>query len=149
MKAYSSVENLKTKNITDTVYEALKDAHEDDEYTEMILASPTVDIANLDTSKLQPDDNTEAIKERVTISCINVFTAAENALKSHPKLEKVLILEHPTWLDSKDKDPLGMKPQLAKYANTFFRQLWFESPLKNKVLIGSHTGAGYKDEISG
>ena len=141
VKAFSSVNDMKNKfphkNITDAVPKALNDAPEDDEYTEMILTSPTADITNLDTSNLQPDDNTEVFKERVTVSCMNVFSAAENALRNHPKLANVLILEHPTRSDTKEDDPLRLKRELAKYANTVYRQLWFQSPLKNRVSIGS------------
>ena len=35
-------------------------------------------------------------------------------------------------------DPLALKPELAEYANTLYRQLWFESNLKNKIMVGKH-----------
>ena len=142
VKAYSSVHNDKArwphKNIADVTTAALLDTHEDDEFTQLILSAPTVDISNLDTSKLTPNDNTELFKQSVVISCKNIFTTARNALRNHPKLEKVVILEHAPRFDRADVDPQGMKPQLAKFANSTFDQLWFESPLKDKIIIGKH-----------
>ena len=143
VKAYSSVLNEKArfphKNVTDVTPVALMETHEDDEYTELVLSSPTVDISNLETSSLKPDDNTEVYKQSVVISCKNIFTAAEKALSNHPKLRQVVILEHPPRFDTKQSDPLGLKPQLAKYANMTYGQLWLASPLKDKIQIGSHS----------
>ena len=93
----------------------------------MVLSSPTVDITNLDTSKLKPDDNTEVFKQCVVVSCRNIFTTAENALKTHPKLRKVVVLEHPPRFDHVEVDPLGLKHQLAKFANMTYNQLWLAS----------------------
>ena len=33
---------------------------------------------------------------------------------------------------------LGLKPKLSEYANSFLLELWFDSPHKNKIHIGSH-----------
>ena len=63
---------------------------------------------------------------------------AETALKTHPNLDKVVIMEHAPRFDSAHVDPLGLKPDLAKFANITLRQLWFISPMKNKLQIGNH-----------
>jgi hypothetical protein len=56
IKAYSAVEDLKArwphKNFTDVTPAALFNTAEDDKFTELILAAPTVDISNLNTVKL-------------------------------------------------------------------------------------------------
>ena len=126
------------KNVTDIAHVALADTHENDKYTEMVLSPPSVDISNMDTSNISPNDNTEAFKQNVIISCKNIFTVAENALRNHQNLEKVVIIEHPPRFDRKETDPLGLKPHLARYANMIFGQLWLSSPLKDKIMIGSH-----------
>ena len=142
MKAYSSAYDVKAKfpkkNVTDITRSALCDTQENDAYSELVLSAPTVDITNLDTSKLTPAHNTEVYKQSVVMSCRNIFTAAENALRSSSKLSKVMILEHPPRFDLPEVDPLGLKPQLANYANMMFAQLWLASPLKEKINIGRH-----------
>ena len=97
-----------------------------------------MDISNLDTSKLTDNDNLEEFHEHVILSCKNMIRTAETALKTHPNLDKVVIMEHAPRFDSAHVDPLGLKPDLAKFANITLRQLWFISPMKNKLQIGNH-----------
>ena len=55
-KAYSSIKDngarWPNKNIKDVTQEALTDTFEEDKFTHLIIAAPTVDITNMDTSKL-------------------------------------------------------------------------------------------------
>jgi hypothetical protein len=140
-KGYSSVCDKRARfpnsNMKDITEKAMDAAHSDDQYEYIILSAPTVDITNLDTSKLQPPDDTESLKDAVKTSCKNIMNIAENVLRSKP-VAKVVILEHPPRFDTKDKDPLSLKPELAKYANGLYRQFWFASDLKNKIVIGQH-----------
>ena len=122
-------------NVTDVASVALADTPVEDEYEQMILAPPTEDITNLDTFYTKPTDNIEDLKQKVYTSCKNTFTTAETALKNFPKLKNILIVEHPIRFDTEENDPVGIKPQLAKYANSIYAQLWLESPLKDKVLV--------------
>ena len=62
-----------------------------------------------------------------------MITAAENALKDHPNLEKVVIVEHATRFDPTQIDHLGIKHELAKFANDTLKHLRFTSSFKNKV----------------
>ena len=59
-------------------------------------------------------------------------------VRSNKSIKKVIILEHPPRFDTKDKDPLSLKPEFAKYANTVYRQLWLASNLKDKIVLGKH-----------
>ena len=63
MKAYSSVNDGRArwvkKNFADVAPLALKKTHEDDPYSHLVLSAPTVDITNIDTSKLTENDNME------------------------------------------------------------------------------------------
>ena len=141
-KAYSSIHCKKARwpnaNVKDITEKALSEAHKDDKYEHVVLSAPTVDVTNLDTSKIQPSDNVEVFKQEVFISCKNMMTVAQNALVTHPNIKNVVILEHPPRFDTEDKDPLSIKPELAKYANSVYRQLWFESNLKHKIVVGQH-----------
>ena len=92
----------------------------------------------MDTSNIHPSDDMERFKEEVHKSCKNIFFIAENAISRTKSLKRVVILEHPPRFDRKEKDPLSLKPEFAKYANSLYRQLWFESSLKDKIVIGQH-----------
>ena len=142
MKTYSSVYTAKAKwpkrNMVDVTPAAVIDTREDDEYTHIVLNAPTVDITNLDTSKLTPTDNTEYFKQEVVVSCKNVFSVAHEALKKNHNLVKVIISEHSPRYDQLDVDPISLKPALAKFANTTFNNLWMESPWKSKIIVAAH-----------
>ena len=134
VEAYDSVE----KPLSDVTNAALNDTPVDDEFTELVLSSPTADISNLESSQLTPNDNTEALKQAIVVSCKKIFTTAEKAVRDNPRIRKVVILEHPERFVTPEIDPVGFKPQLVRYANHVFGQLWFISPHKDKVVIGNH-----------
>ena len=66
VKAYSAVEDLKSrfqeKNFTDVTPDALNNAKDDDKFTELVLAAPTVDISNLKTENLSGNESIEVYK---------------------------------------------------------------------------------------
>ena len=161
MKAYSAVEDLKArwphKNVTDVTATALLNVPDDDKFTKLVLAAPTVDISNLDTEHVTKKDNIEIYKQKVMTSCLNMFSVATNAVISHPEIKKVLIMEHAPRHDKPEVDPTGLKSTLAKFANSTLDQLWHSSDFKNKIVIGKHsldvaskkTAAVYRDDWSG
>ena len=67
-----------------------------------------------------------------------MIVTAQNALLDNPTMKKVVILEHLPRFDAADVDPLGLKPIFANIANHTFHQLWLNSPLKDKIFLGSH-----------
>ena len=142
VKAYSSVHDTKArwpgKNFTDVTSASLRKSHQKDKFSQLILSAPTVDITNLETNKMTIHENTLKLQQSVVTSCKNMVAVAESAIRNHPELEKVVILEHPPRFDLPEIDPLGLKPQLAKFANLTFGQLWLSSSLKGKIIIGSH-----------
>ena len=110
-----------------------------EEFDCLVMTAPTVDITNIDTSKVKQSDNTTVYQQKVMISCQNMMNAAHNSLKEHPNLKKVVIFEHPPRFDAEEIDPIGLKPALAKYGNNVLNQLWLDSSFKNKISIGSHS----------
>ena len=52
---------------------ALDKAHKEDPFQHLVLAAPTVDITNLDTSKVRPNDDIEKYKEEVIVSGQNMI----------------------------------------------------------------------------
>ena len=105
----------------------------------LVMSAPTVDITNLDTSKLQPSDDTEYFQQKTTLSSQNMFSLAERSIRQNPYLNKVIVMEHPPRFDTADVDPCSLKPKLAKLANVTLGQLWMNSSLKDKICIGSHS----------
>ena len=145
-KAYSSVHDRAAiwpkQNFSDIVRQELGNK----EYDSLVMSSPTVDITNLDSSKLKHSDDTAGYQHYVLTSCQNMFTTAQRALEEHPNLKKVVIMEHAPRYDEKDIDPLGLKPELSKYANSVYNQLWLDSHLKNKISVGRHSLNEISDE---
>ena len=143
--------------MTDATPTALADTPEEDNFTHLILAAPTVDISNQDTSKLSEMDNIEVYKQKVMVSCQNIFTVAHNAIASNPELIKVVIMQHHPRHDVLDVDPTGLKPKLARYANSSLVQMWNNSDMKDRIVIGKHDlecsgdtiNARYRDSWSG
>ena len=142
VKAYSSVRNKSAKwpelNVADVTKRELSATLHGDKYDMLLLSAPTVDITNLDTSKLKPSDNTEAFKQEVIVSCQNMISVAHHALTQNTGLKKVILMSHPPRFDRSVVDPLSLKPALAKVANTTLHQLWLDSPHKDKIFIGEH-----------
>ena len=140
-KAYSSIRDNRSRwpkcNMKDITENALNDGRNDDNYEYIVLSAPTVDITNLNTSNFQPSDSTEYLKDEVKTSCKNMINMAENLLKRKPDIKKVMILEHPPRFDAQNNDPLSLKPELAKYANSLYHQLWLSSNQKHKIVIGN------------
>ena len=86
-----------------------------------------------------------------------MFSVATNALRNHPKLKNVTIMEHAPRHDLAAYDPTHLKSNLAKFANSTFNQLWHSSGLRDKIMIGKHSISSeevvindiYKNEWSG
>ena len=55
--AYTEAARFPLKNVNDIAQDTLNDTHNDDEFTEVVLSAPTVDITNLNTANIRPDDN--------------------------------------------------------------------------------------------
>ena len=112
---------------------------EDDEFSHLVIAAPSVDISNIDTSKVTVNDNVEFYKQHVVSSCNNIFAIAQTALTNYPNLNNVVIMQHAPRYDRADVDPTGLKPELAKFANTMFSQMLHSSPWREKITIGEHS----------
>ena len=137
-KAYSAAwdngARFKHQNVTAVVKNELEKAP----FDHLVLSAPTVDITNLDTSSAKSEDPTDVFKKKVELSCKNMMKVAENALTNHSSLKKVTIMNHAPRFDQEHVDPLGLKPKLATYANSFLLELWLDSPQKQNIHIGSH-----------
>ena len=68
-------------------------------YDRLVIAAPTVDITNIDTSKMKSSDNTEELKKKVATSCLNMISIAQKAIIAHPKLKNVTIMNHAPRFD--------------------------------------------------
>ena len=137
-KAYSSrwdnTARFPDQNVTKVAQDELKKA----KFDYLVLAAPTVDKTNIDASNIKPDDSTEAIKKKVETSCKDMFHVAERALESNSSLKEVIIMNHAPRFDTKEADPVNIKPKLATFANNLLEEKWLESSYKNRIHVGSH-----------
>jgi hypothetical protein len=148
-RAYSSVHDKTARwpeyNFTDCVDYTLKNPGIEN-FDVLLMSAPTVDISNMDTSKMNPKDSTETFQLNARKSSHNMFRLAERSLRQNNNLKKVIILEHPPRFDQTDVDPTSLKPALARLANATLGKLWLNSKLKDKIVIGHHSlessGAG-------
>ena len=67
-----------------------------------------------------------------------MIKVAEDALTNHPNLKNVTLMNHAPRFDTHDVDPVNLKANLASFANSYFLELWLDSPMKDKIFIGSH-----------
>ena len=152
--AFDTVAKYPQKNVEDVTKAALEDTPNDDKFSQLVIGAPSVDITNLDTSNLTKNDNVEIFKQKVHVSCQNIITVAESAIRNHPELEKVVIVEHAPRFDLEEVDPTGLKPRLAVFANNTLNKLQHSSEMKDKIVIGKHSldklhSRMYKDERTG
>ena len=141
-KAYSSTFDIRARwpksNVKDVIKHAISEAPADDKFEYVRLSAPTMDITNLYTYKVQPSDNIDSLKTEVRKSCRKMIDIAEDIIKGENDTKKVLILEHPPRFVSGSKDPLSLKSELSRYANTLYQQMWFYSDVKHKLVLGKH-----------
>ena len=76
-----------------------------------------------------------------------MFSVPHEALDKHPKLKRVVILEHTQRFDKRDTDPMALKPHLARFANLNFSKLLQSSPFQNKIQIGKYNLDCSEDKI--
>ena len=138
-KGYSSSFDNKSRSKSQNMNVVTKTALKDGKFDRLVLSVPSEDITNIPTDKTKPDDNVDDLKEIVKESCKNMMQVAESALNEHPELKQVTILTHAPRHDSKASDPLGLKPKLAVFANSYLSELWLSSKEKKSIAIGSHT----------
>ena len=142
-RAYSSMPDASARwpdqSYKDVVEEKLKNPGREN-FDILVMSAPTVDISNLDTSRLRLQDNTDFYKQRVIQSSRNMFNLAKASLEQNANLRKVIIMEHPPRFDSRDIDPTSLKPSLRALANATLYQLMDNcSSKKEKIFIGSHS----------
>ena len=138
------------ENVTDVTSVALASCHKGDEFSYLVLAAPTVNITNLDTSQVEQLDNIEVFKQKVVVSCQNIFNVAHNALsKPFNSLKQVVIMEHLNRHDVSDVDPTELKPKLAKFANATFARLWNSSAMKASTTLTPMVGVSMPTELEG
>ena len=136
--AYSSVWNEAARFKELNVQTVTKNELKKSSFQHLALSAPTVDISNLDTTQVTASDSVDRFKQQVISSCQNMIIIAQDALANHPELKKVTIMNHAPRFDTPDVDPVGLKHNLAKFANSCLLELWMDCTMKDKIFIGSH-----------
>ena len=105
-------------------------------YSYAVLQGFSTDITNLDTSAAS---NSELFRQEVTITALNLLTAAKTILMRNSNIKKVLILEATPRFDLKTCDPLGLKKKLSEYGNMILKQELDKSEMKDKIFVAPHS----------
>ena len=137
-KAYSSVWNEAARFKELNIQKVTKNELKKSSFQHLVLSAPTMDISNLDTTRVTASDNVDRFKQQVISSCQNMINIAQDALAKHPELKKVTIMNHTPRFDTPDVDPVGLKHNLANFANSCLLELWMDCTMKDKIFIGSH-----------
>ena len=95
-------------------------------YKYVVISAPTKDISDIFHNEDDPEKKCIQTSERL-------MSIAENVLKTHKYVEKVVLVEHQPRFDHKGK------ANLSQLANNTLYHLRALSSLKNKIFIGSHT----------
>ena len=100
------------------------------------MIAPIVDISNINTSGMSYSENYRSLEEEAKQLSFNIFRITEKSLKEHSNLSKVVILEHPPRYDKGFRDPMSIKPRLAKVANAMVS--FGLGAYREKIVIGQH-----------
>ena len=104
----------------------------------LIIQAGSVDISNFKTGGENATKFSEYFRQETIVSAENLFKAATNALLTRQSLKKVILMKQTPRYDTASSDPHSVKAALSKLFNDTICQLWLESPLKSKLIIGSH-----------
>ena len=113
-------------NFTDVIPIELKKNN----YKTMVLQAGSVDITNLNT-KDEPEKYIEYFRQEAVVSVTNLFSAANNALKTNPGLAKIILMKQTPRYDPLHIDPLGLKASLSVLFNNTLTDLWMNSLFQN------------------
>ena len=103
----------------------------------MVLQAPSVEITNLNTH-INPSKYIKLFEQHTDLSAKNFFSVVENAFKTKPTLNKVVILPLIPRYDPPSVDPLGLKSDLSKRFNKKLEEISIQSPFQSKIFIGCH-----------
>ena len=134
VNTYSSQYDERAHKPHRNVAEVIRQELAKKKYHTVLLGPPTVDITNMDISAGIIDEN---MAETVASSC-SMVESAEYAIKSGGA-SKVLLIPHPPRYDISRNDPQGVRPQLARLANTHLRRARDASELAEHIMVGEHS----------
>jgi hypothetical protein len=126
------------KNVNAVIRRELNKA----QYHTLILGAPSVDITNQDVTEGIMDEN----MSETLLSSLGMVEAADYAIKSG-KAKQVILLEHIPRYDTKETDPMGVRPKLAKLANQELKKARDASDYAQHIMVGQHTGLQCDDRI--
>ena len=108
-----------------------------DKFEHVIIQSGACDITNLKTN-MNPERYVEYFKQETIISARNIFTSGVITLQQQPSIKSVIIMKQIPRYDPSHLDPLSLKPMLSQLFNNTLVEEWMNSPLKDRIFIGTH-----------
>ena len=125
---------IPSKNFVETVPREL----ENENVSTLIIQGGTNEISNLDV-RGNIEDKIEAMKEEVRVSSKKLFNLAEESLKYHDGLEKVIILKRMFRCDTIRNDPSQIRAKMSEFGNRVLEDIWLTKGCpKNIIITGQH-----------
>ena len=112
------------------------------DYKYAVFQGASIDITNLDTTN-HTTANEAFWHQEVLISSQNMISAAEALISANPNIETVHILDRIPRFDPASLDPSSLKQALSDYGNRALREEVMKSPLKDRIVIQSHSLPGH------
>ena len=143
-KAYTAIHDDIVNEVKDPAYFPEKNflhvvpeqvAKDNLEY--LVIQTGSVDITNMKTNK-NPEKYLEYFKQETVIAAQNVFNSGLIALEHQPSLKSVVFLKQTPRYDPVDVDPLSIKAGLAHLFNNTLMNLWMNSSMREKIVVGTH-----------
>ena len=108
-----------------------------DNFDHLIIQAGSVDITNLNTAE-NANEYLEYFKQETVLSAKNIFNSVVIALENQTSLKTAIIMKQTPRYDPHNVDPLSLKSALSHLFNNTMMELWMNSPLKDKIYVGSH-----------
>ena len=136
-KAYTIQYDENARFPESNFHKVIKENMGDNTYDWVGLQGGTCDISNINTN-VNALENIEYLKERTYINAENMFKEVLNIEKTYPQLEYIFLMERPPRYDPVSNDQFGLKAQLSEYANSLYKQFWYDNDCSSKIIIGDH-----------
>jgi hypothetical protein len=121
---------IPSKNFTEIVPRELKK----DNVSTLVLQGGTNEISNLNVSG-NISEKMEAMKEEIRVSSLRLFNLAEESLKEHEGLEKVIILKRIFRCDTVQDDPSQIRAKLSEFGNRVLEDIWLTKGCPKNIVI--------------
>ena len=145
VKAFSSSDDLveneakhATKQPENTLQNALRNKVKNNQIETLIIQTGSVDITNLKTGASNVERFSNYFRDHTVKAANKVMDEVTKTLSQNPYIKKAIVMKQIPRFDRKEVDPCSVKAALVNVYNDTLVQRWMDSPLKERLSLGSH-----------